>query len=262
MTSKKLVLTLLLVICLIGAVNAAKNIDDFIVPSDYHPLTDTFPSAHEGTYSSSGSNSGLVIMKYGEEDEDIEMYLESDGKISYIKNDDNTYYFTDESTYSHGIYEVFEVDGDKFFANFWFSNDNSISDDEIKDIVLKFNKDNGVKPVSFSPTSPFNSMSILSGHISTGNVTSDQTDCSVYVGSEHAGENVKISVLYSKDGSNLNQGNIIPKTVDSKGFVSVPTLNALLKYPDKAKITIYDSDEKELDTKTVSLSSKSGSQSF
>ena len=70
-------------------------------------------------------------------------------------------------------------------------------------------------------------MSILSGHIITGNVSSDQTDCSVYVGGEHAGKNVQINVLYSKEGSNLNQENIIPKKVDSKGYVSVPTLNAL-----------------------------------
>ena len=113
-----------------------------------------------------------------------------------------------------------------------------------------------------SSSSSSSGLKIIKGEISTEKKSDAKTLCRVYVGEEHAGENVKISVLYSKDGSNLNQGNIIPKTVDSKGYVSVPTLNALLKYPDKAKITIYDSDEKELDTKTVSLSSKSGSQSF
>ena len=44
MDYKKLILALFLLVCLISAVNASKNVDDFIVPSDYYPLTDTFPA--------------------------------------------------------------------------------------------------------------------------------------------------------------------------------------------------------------------------
>ena len=87
-------------------------------------------------------------MKYGEDDEDINMYLTTD--ISYTKNDDNTVYFYDDSTYSRGVYEVFEVDGEKFFANFWFAFSYDISEDEIYEIVDKFNKDNDLDPISFS----------------------------------------------------------------------------------------------------------------
>lgn len=111
-------------------------------------------------------------------------------------------------------------------------------------------------------SSVVNSWKIHSGSISTGSSLSDKTYCSVYVGQEHAGENCKISVLYSRDGSNLNQGNIVPKTVDSSGYVSVPSAYAFDYYPDTALITIYDSSGNELDHLTVNLATDSGTQTF
>lgn len=107
-----------------------------------------------------------------------------------------------------------------------------------------------------------NSMKIHSGSISTGSSLSDKTYCTVYVGSEHAGENCKISVLYSRDGSNLNHGNIVPKTVDSGGYVSVPSADAFKYYPDTALVTIYDASGNELDHMTVYLATESGTQTF
>ena len=105
-------------------------------------------------------------------------------------------------------------------------------------------------------------LEIISGTISTGSGASDKTYCDVYVGSEHAGESVEISVLYSRDGDDLNQGKIVPKTVSSDGYVSVPSADAFEYYPDYAVITIYDGDGNKLDTKGVSLEPESGSQSF
>ena len=90
-------------------------------------------------------------------------------------------------------------------------------------------------------------MHILSGSFETGSGKSDKTYCSVYVGEQYAGESVKISVLYSRDGSNLNQGNIV---------------NAFKYYPDNAFVTIYDSSGNILDTQEVYLSPSSGTQTF
>ena len=115
---------------------------------------------------------------------------------------------------------------------------------------------------SSTTASAVNSWKIHSGSISTGSSLSDKTYCSVYVGTEHAGENCKISVLYSRDGSNLNQGNIVPKTVDSSGYVSVPSAYAFDYYPDTALVTIYDANGKELDHLTVNLAEQSGTQTF
>ena len=105
-------------------------------------------------------------------------------------------------------------------------------------------------------------MHILSGSFETGSGKSDKTYCSVYVGEQYAGESVKISVLYSRDGSNLNQGNIVPKTVDGSGYISVPSANAFKYYPDNAFVTIYDSSGNVLDTQEVYLSPSSGTQTF
>ena len=97
---------------------------------------------------------------------------------------------------------------------------------------------------------------------STEPAKTDKTYCSVYVGQQHAGENVRISVLYSRDGSTLNNGNIVPKTVDSSGYVNVPSASAFKYYPDDAYITIYDSNGNVLDTQEVYLSKNSGTQTF
>ena len=60
----------------------------------------------------------------------------------------------------------------------------------------------------------------------------------------------------------LNQGNVVPKTVSSDGYISVPTAYALDYYPDEAYITIYDSNGNVLDTQDVSMDPSSGTQSF
>lgn len=103
---------------------------------------------------------------------------------------------------------------------------------------------------------------IYSGSFSTGSSASDKTHCTVYVGSEHAGEKVKISVLYLNDGYALNQGKVVSKTVGSDGYVKVASANAFEYYPDEARISLYDSNGDILDTKTVYLYENSGKQTF
>ena len=107
-----------------------------------------------------------------------------------------------------------------------------------------------------------NTPQIYSGSFSTGSSASDKTHCTVYVGSEHAGEKVKISVLYLNDGYALNQGKVVSKTVGSDGYVKVASANAFEYYPDEARISLYDSNGDILDTKTVYLYENSGKQTF
>jgi hypothetical protein len=148
-----------------------------------------------------------------------------------------------------------------------FSNNNSNDNSDILSDSASLNGSNAIEvndtDINNEPkNSAQSSIKILSGSFSTGSGKSDKTYCSVYVGEEYAGENVKISVLYSRDGSTLNQGNIVPKTVDSSGYVSVPSANAFKYYPDDAVITLYDSDGNILDTQEVYLSPESGKQTF
>ncbi len=107
------------------------------------------------------------------------------------------------------------------------------------------------------------SMSILGGSFSTDGGLEDLTYASIYVGPEHAGEKVTIQIFYSRDGSSLNNGNMVPKTVNSKGYIEVSSADAYKYFPDYAKINLYDgSGAKLLDTKSVSLSPQSGTQTF
>lgn len=106
------------------------------------------------------------------------------------------------------------------------------------------------------------SMSILGGSFSTGGGLEDKTYASIYVGPEHAGEKVKIQIYYSRDGSTLNNGNMVPKTVDSSGYIEVASADAYKYFPDYAEINLYDNSGNLLDTQSVSLSPEKGTQSF
>lgn len=106
------------------------------------------------------------------------------------------------------------------------------------------------------------SMSIKGGSFSTGGGLQDKTYASIYVGPEHSGENVKIQIYYSRDGSTLNNGNMVPKTVDSSGYIEVASADAYKYFPDYAKINLYDNSGNLLDTQSVSLSPQKGTQSF
>lgn len=117
---------------------------------------------------------------------------------------------------------------------------------------------------SDSPSFSFfdNTMSIISGTITTGSGLSDKTDASIYVGEEFAGQDVIIQIYYSRDGSLLNNGNMVPKTVTSTGYIDVSSADSYKYYPDNAEINLYDSNNNLLDSKTVDLSPTSGSQYF
>lgn len=109
---------------------------------------------------------------------------------------------------------------------------------------------------------PTTSMSILGGSFSTGGGLNDKTYASIYVGSEHSGENVKIQIFYSRDGVNLNNGNMVEKTVDSSGYIKVASADAYKYFPDFAEINLYDNSGNLLDTQSVSLNPEGGTQTF
>lgn len=106
------------------------------------------------------------------------------------------------------------------------------------------------------------SMSILGGSFSTAGGLEDKTYASIFVGPEHAGENVQIQIFYSRDGSTLNNGNMVPKTVDSSGYIEVASADSYKYFPDFAEINLYDNSGNLLDTQSVSLNPESGTQTF
>ena len=84
----------------------------------------------------------------------------------------------------------------------------------------------------------------------------------INVGTGHAGENVIVQIYYSRDGKSLNNGNMVPATVHSDGYLEIASADAYSLYPDHATINIYDSNSKLLTSRSVSLRAASGTQTF
>ena len=112
-----------------------------------------------------------------------------------------------------------------------------------------------------SPSTP-SSISILGGSFTTGSADADKTYARINVGTAHAGENVIVQIYYSRDGSALNKGNMVPATVHSDGYLEIASADAYKYYPDHASIRIYDSNSKLLTSRDVSLMPTSGTQTF
>ena len=106
------------------------------------------------------------------------------------------------------------------------------------------------------------SMTINGGAFSTDGGLDDLTYASIDVGSEHSGDSIIMQIWYSRDGSILNNGNLVPKTVTSDGFINIRSADAYKYFPDYAEINLYDSSGKLLDTQSVSLNPESGTQTF
>ncbi len=115
---------------------------------------------------------------------------------------------------------------------------------------------------SSSAKSTSSSMRIQGGSFSTGSADADKTYAQIYVGKEHAGEDVIVQIFYSRDGNSLNHGNMVPASVHSDGYLYITSADAYLYYPDYATIKLYDSNSNLIDTQSVSLSPQSGTQTF
>lgn len=113
-----------------------------------------------------------------------------------------------------------------------------------------------------APSSTPSSISILGGSFSTGSGDADKTYARINVGTGHAGENVIVQIYYSRDGKSLNNGNMVPATVHSDGYLEIASADAYSLYPDHATINIYDSNSKLLTSRSVSLRAASGTQTF
>ena len=105
-------------------------------------------------------------------------------------------------------------------------------------------------------------MEIEGGAFFTDGGLDDLTFASIDVGSKYSEDNVIIQIWYSRDGSILNDGNMVPKTVTSDGFINVKSAEPYKYFPDHAKINLYDKNYNLLDSQEVTLSQSKGVQVF
>lgn len=103
-------------------------------------------------------------------------------------------------------------------------------------------------------------MHILSTTFTTGHTLDAKTVCTINVGSNHSDENLTVSIVYSRNGNNLNDEYKFDEAVDGIGNVVCESRDSFKLYPDKAVITIYDDQGNKLDSAEVTLHTDDSTQ--
>lgn len=124
------------------------------------------------------------------------------------------------------------------------------------------NSENNGSILSFATSGNVKPLEILGGSFSTGSELNDLTHGKIYVGKQHAGEHVYISVVWSRNGNNLNNGEKLSKTVDSNGYITLDSGSGFKYFPDYAVIKLYYANGDLAHTKNVKLSPTEGTQTF
>lgn len=184
-------------------------------------------------------------------------FYEKDGNMEIYKNESSTedMYFLFKDNGDHQVMILGnDVDTIKRMAN-------SLKDVDISKLKSNYNSPTTASSTTGAYSSP-SSISILGGSFSTGSGEQDKTYASINVGTAHAGENLIVQILYSRGGNALNNGNMVPATVHSNGYLEIASADAYHYYPDYATINIYDTNNNLLTTTSVSLSPEAGTQTF
>ena len=100
------------------------------------------------------------------------------------------------------------------------------------------------------------------GIFKTGSGLNDKTNAKIYIDGGNPGESVIIKIKYYRDGNSLNKGNMVTKTIQDDGYISINSADAYKYYPDKAHIELYDLDGNLQHTQTVTLDPDSSTQYF
>ena len=87
-----------------------------------------------------------------------------------------------------------------------------------------------------------------------------KTYCTINVGSNHTDENVTVDILYSRDGTDLNDGDKSVKTVDANGDIVCESKDSYDLYPSHAIVTLYDDEGNKLDSADISLNTDDSTQ--
>lgn len=141
---KKIIIGVLTLFLLIGIVCAA-DINNLKMPNDWEPISNgTYHQKDPFTNGGNGHN--MMIQKWT--DSLKEEYCSNHTDENYLVKDygNNTMvYVFDEDT---GCFEVVEIDGEKYFVNFWYTKGSNI-DEAAKtyDFMMEFNKLNNVQPI-------------------------------------------------------------------------------------------------------------------
>ena len=103
-------------------------------------------------------------------------------------------------------------------------------------------------------------ISIVNTTFSTGHSLEAKTLCTINVGSNHSDENVTVDIKYSRDGTDLNDGDKSRKTVDANGEIACESEESYDLYPDHATVKLYDDEGNLIDSADISLNTNDSTQ--
>ena len=142
----KIIIGLSVLLLLIGMVSAT-DINNLKVPDGWKSLGDG--SYHEeGDSPGQGSGQNMMIQKWSDSFKDEYYQNNSDEKYSVQDTGNNTFMYIDDMNQNAGSFEVVEIDGQKYFVNFWTVNNMDV--EKIADTSLfmqEFNQLNNLEPV-------------------------------------------------------------------------------------------------------------------
>ena len=142
----KIIIGILILFLTIGIV-CATDINNLKCPDGWKAVGGG--SYHEeGDSPGQGSGRNMMIQKYDDSfKEDFFNNVSSD-RYYVFSNGDNTFNYSDAANGDYGCFEVVEINGEKYFVNFWnvmeADFDTSVT---TYDLMLEFNKLNNFKPI-------------------------------------------------------------------------------------------------------------------
>ena len=146
MKTKIIIATLILFIT-IGIV-AATDINNLNMPDGWESLNDG--TYHEiGDSAGGGSGQNMIIQKWADSLKDEYYQNITDEEYTVMDTGNNTFMYIDDLNENAGSFEVVEIDGEKYFVNFWtvdYTDTEEITDTSF--FLVKFNELNDLEPIA------------------------------------------------------------------------------------------------------------------
>ena len=142
----KILIGLSILFLLIGMVSAT-DINNLKCPDGWKAIGDG--NYHEeGESAGQGSGQNMMIQKWYDGLKDEYFQNNSEEQYTVMEDVNNTFMYIDAFNEDAGCFEVVEIDGEKYFVNFWtvdYTDSEKIADTSF--FMVQFNELNNLEPV-------------------------------------------------------------------------------------------------------------------
>ena len=143
----KIIIGIALLFLVIGIVSAT-DINNLKCPDGWEAVGGG--SYHEiGSSAGSGSGHNMMIQKWDDSFKDDYYQNITEEQYTVMKDANNTFMYIDALNENAGCFEVVEIDGEKYFVNFWtvdYTDSEKIADTTL--FMVEFNQLNNLKPIA------------------------------------------------------------------------------------------------------------------